>query len=251
MKHCQICLHRNNSPQTKKDLTRLLSKTISSTKQLDKESICLIRVQHVFIYSSVPRHYQIYANFLVNHIYPASIYGWSEKFSKPINTYSNTYWWWWFGRRHVSRDKRMHSGWQYARYLMFHTTYWGGGSELILNIIRYYGLWEVMGRPPIQSVYWGGGSELILNIIRYYGLWEVMGRPPIQSVYWGGGSELILNIIRYYGLWEVMGRPPIQSVDNLFHLFIFLCENKYFLISDIHVFLTVLGACPVDLLYLP
>ena len=39
-----------------------------------------------------------------------------------------------------------------------------------------------------------------------------------------------------------------QSVDNLFHSLIVLCENKYFLISNLHRSFTNVTSCPLVLL---
>ena len=40
----------------------------------------------------------------------------------------------------------------------------------------------------------------------------------------------------------------IQSADNLFHSFIVLCENEYFLISNLHLPFTNVTSCPLVLL---
>ena len=39
-----------------------------------------------------------------------------------------------------------------------------------------------------------------------------------------------------------------RSVDNLFHVFIVLCENEYFLISNIHWSFTNVTSCPLVVL---
>ena len=53
-------------------------------------------------------------------------------------------------------------------------------------------------------------------------------------------SNLFLNILTLLAV--------IQSVDNLLHSFTILCENEYFLISNLHCSFTNFTSCPHVLL---
>ena len=59
-------------------------------------------------------------------------------------------------------------------------------------------------------------------------------RPPEICV------NLVLNIFMLLAV--------TQSVDNVFHSFMVLCENEYFLISNLHRLVTNVTSCPLVLL---
>ena len=52
--------------------------------------------------------------------------------------------------------------------------------------------------------------------------------------------NLVLNIFMLLAV--------TQSVDNVFHSFMVLCENEYFLISNLHRSFTNVTSCPLVLL---
>ena len=58
----------------------------------------------------------------------------------------------------------------------------------------------------------------------------------------------LLNICQFFFLKIFTLLALTQSFDSLFHSFITLCENEYFLMSNLHYSLTNAALCPLILL---
>ena len=64
-------------------------------------------------------------------------------------------------------------------------------------------------------------------------------------------EEKVINLLRYVSILFLsifMLLAVTQSVDNLFHSFIVLCENEYFLIPNLHGSFINVTSCPLVLL---